>query len=133
MMRRGFLGALLGAPVAAKSAIESGVADMNMTSSLAGQIGCNVEGPDEEWMAHDRLAYRLHDALHFHKDSDVEVSAGIKAMKSWSPVFKHHVALHEMRKRRSIHEAIGEAMRDENPITRAASLARIAARIGVKT
>ncbi|MGS5046039.1 MULTISPECIES: hypothetical protein [unclassified Mameliella] len=131
MMRRGFLGALLGAPVAAQNAIASGASAVGV-SYPANMVGGSYEEPDEEWLAHDRLADRLHDALHFHKDSDVEVSASINAMKSWSPVFKQHVALKEIRERRSIHRAINDAMRDRNPITRGLALARIASDMGEK-
>ncbi|KHQ51114.1 hypothetical protein [Mameliella alba] len=133
MMRRGFLGALLGAPVAAKSAIESGVADFGGLTSQSNVYHYDAEGPSEEWIAHDRLADKLHDAIFAKREGHVHVSEDIKAMKSWSPAFKRYAAMQDERKSRTMHDSITEAMRDENPITRAAKLARIAARIGVKT
>lgn len=131
MMRRGFLGALLGAPVAAQSAIASGASTVGV-SYPENMVGGSDEGLDDEFLAHDRLADHLHDHLNIKNGSHVFLSEGIKSMKSWSPVFKQHVAKQDTLRRRSIHRAINDAMRDKNPITRGLALARIASDLRTK-
>lgn len=133
--RRGFLGRMAAAPLAAAAA------------GQAAGVGVSPPMPPKLTPLDDR-DIALEDALNadmdmanairraladkFGREIHGRLPAHIESKKSWSQSYKESVWREEVRKARSLEDALDDAFRNnyDNPIRRAAALAKVAKTVG---
>lgn len=108
--RRGALGALLGAPVAAKAAIDEGIASVVEEINVPNLgIPVSLDDEDDPWdklpKPFSRYLRKMRRKLEVQSEArtqDVKyMPAAISERKSWSTEFKRHVWVDEEIKRRT--------------------------------